>query len=275
MISPLLTLALASTASAACTRATLQEVTAAYIKAQISGTGLSSLPLATTYSYIENDERVNVTSSVLSKPIPIDFQQSFYDTTACATFTELNAASASHPYVIHTQLRLTDNKITAIDSVVSDDGDWVFDAKSHLSWARSEKWDPIPSAKQDTRAVIQAAGDTYLNQWGNPKLPVPLATPCARLEGGHYTGEGNLTANTCLMGAFPYPLTIANRRYVVDVDAGVVSILNDFPFLEASKPNGTTPSSNLFYVQGGLIRYIHEVTVCATRMCGREFPPPS
>ncbi|KAK4451070.1 hypothetical protein QBC34DRAFT_296294 [Podospora aff. communis PSN243] len=264
-----LSLALASTASAACTRSFLQEIAAAYIKSQIAGTP-SSLPLGSPLNYIENDIPLNITSGVLSKGFPIDFHRSVYDTVTCSTYTELNAASAPHPYVIHTIIRTTNDKITTIDSVVSDDGDWIFDAKGHLSWALQEKWDPIPLEKQDKREVIQAAGDTYLDQWGNSTLPVPLGTPCARLEGGMYTGNRNATANTCRMPAFPQPLKVGNRRYVIDVEMGTVGILNDFPWLEASKgANGTTPSSNMFYVVEGMVRYIHEVTVCATRMCGR------
>ena len=156
-----------------------------------------------------------------------------------------------------------------MDSVVSDDGDWIFDAKGHLNWTTQEKWDPIPEAKRDTRSVIRAAGDAYLDQWANSTLSVPLGTPCARLEGGMYTGSRDPNANTCRMPAFPQPLKAGKRRYVVDVELGTVGILNEFPWLEASRVNGSMPSSNMFRVEGGLIRYIHEVTVCITRMCGR------
>ena len=147
---------------------------------------------------------------------------------------------------------------------------WIFNANLFLNWSKGESWDPIPAEKQNSRAVIKAAGDAYLDNWGNVSLPVPHGTPCARLEGGLYTGSKNLTANTCDMGAFPTPLTVGNRRYVIDEEFGAVSILNDFPFLEASFPvDKVTPSSNLFRVQGGFIRYIHEVTVCATKNCSR------
>ncbi|KAI0868660.1 hypothetical protein GGS24DRAFT_481620 [Hypoxylon argillaceum] len=161
------------------------------------------------------------------------------------------------------------SKITKIESVVTDNGDWAFNATGHLYWTRQEKWEPIPENQRDTRAVIQAAGDAYLNQWGNSTLPVPLGTPCARLEGGAYTGQSNPTANTCRMGAFPQPLKVADRRYIIDEELGAVDIFNGFPWLEASKPNGAVPSTNFIRVEKGLIRYIHEVTVCETPRCGR------
>ncbi|KAK3197758.1 hypothetical protein GRF29_216g1204451 [Pseudopithomyces chartarum] len=59
-----------------------------------------------------------------------------------------------------------------------------------------------------------------------------------------------------------------NRRYVIDEDLGAVAILNDFPFLDKTKPNGTS-STNILRVEGGQIRYIHEITVCSTANCGR------
>ncbi|GAP88001.1 hypothetical protein SAMD00023353_3200420 [Rosellinia necatrix] len=272
MIYPILLVCagLASQVSAACSRATLQEVAAAYVEAQAAGK-LTLLSLATNISYSENDSPVDITKGVLSQPITIDFNRSIYDTTQCATFTELTAATSKHPYVIHTRMLLNEDgsKVTKIESVVTDSGDWAFNANGHLTWTRQEKWEPIPENQRDTRQTIQAAGDAYLDQWGNSTLPVPLGTPCARLEGGSYTGQSNPSANTCRMGAFPQPLKVGNRRYIIDEELGAVDIFNGFPWLEATKPNGAVPSTNFIRVERGLIRYIHEVTVCETRNCGR------
>ncbi|KAI0906968.1 hypothetical protein F4823DRAFT_45680 [Ustulina deusta] len=261
---------LAAQVAAACGRATLQEVAAAYIQAQASGE-LTLLGLAANTSYAENDNLVDIKKGVLSQPITIDFNRSIYDTAQCATFTELTAATSKHPYVIHTRILLTGDgsKITKIESVVTDNGDWAFNATGHLYWTRQEKWEPIPESQRDTRATIQAAADAYLNQWGNSTLPVPLGTPCARLEGGAYTGQSNPSANTCRMGAFPQPLKVANRRYIIDEELGAIDVFNGFPWLEATKPDGAVPSTNFIRVERGLIRYIHEVTVCETPQCGR------
>ena len=256
--------------TAACDRATLQNVAAAYVQAQANGK-LALLSLAGNTSYAENDSPMDITKGVLSQPITIDFNRSIYDTTQCATFTELTAATSQHPYVIATRMLLdeTGSKVTKIESVVTDSGDWAFNATGHLYWTRQEKWETIPEGQRDTRAVIQAAADAYLDQWGNSTLPVPLGTPCARLEGGAYTGGSNPSANTCRMGAFPQPLKVGNRRYVIDEELGAVDVFNGFPWLDATKPNGATPSTNFIRVERGLIRYIHELTVCATRNCGR------
>ncbi|KAK3689172.1 hypothetical protein B0T22DRAFT_528259 [Podospora appendiculata] len=265
---------LASHDSAACTRSSLTDATAAYIAWQTSGGTLSSsstLTLSANLTITENDVVLPVAKSTLAQPIAIDFSRSFYDPVSCASFTELVSTAKTHPYVIHTHLFFDPDslKLASVDSVVTDDGDWVFDAAGYLKWTKQEKWDTIPEARRNTRAVIKAAGDAYLDQWGNTSVSVPFATPCARLEGGAYTGERSPTTNSCKMGAFPQPLKVANRRYVIDEEVGAVSIFNGFPWLEKSKPDGATPSSNQIRVEGGLIRYIHEITVCETKRCGR------
>ena len=260
-------MSLASGAAAACSRALLQEATAAYIEAQTAGEPTLGL-LASNVSYSENDVPVDITKGVLAQPVTIDFNRSLYDTTECATFTELSAATNDHPYVIHTRMLLTDEKITTIQSVIADEGDWIFNATGHLHWTQQEVWDPIPEAERDSREVIKAAGDAYLDSWGDGTVKVPYGTPCARLEGGMYTGERTPAANTCTMPQFPEPLVIGNRRYIIDEELGGLDIFNDFPFIDAGKPDGT-PSSNFIRVEGGMLRYIHENTVCTTLNCSR------
>ncbi|KAF2635946.1 hypothetical protein P280DRAFT_534547 [Massarina eburnea CBS 473.64] len=262
-----LTVGLASGASAACTRAQLEDAATAYVKAQAAGKP-DALLLGPNVSYVENDVQIDIAKGVLSQAVTIDFNRSIFDTTQCIAFTEITAATNKHPYVIDTRLLFSDDKITAIQSVIADAGDWIFDATSHLKWAKQEKWDSIPSDKRDTRAVIKAAGDAYLDSWGDGKVAVPYGTPCARLEGGAYTGDKSPSTNTCKMPEFPKPFSAGNRRYVIDEELGAVDIFNDFPFIDKTKPNGTS-SMNFIRVETGKIRYIHETTVCSTKNCGR------
>lgn len=280
-LAALLGLSLASQALAACSRATLQEAAASYVRAQAAGKP-ELLNLASDASYAENDTPMAIAEGVLSQALTIDFDRSIHDKAACATFTELTAATSPHPYVIHTRMLVapadgngnsssSTGTITAIESVVTDQGDWIFNATGHLHWTRQEDWGVIEpaDARRDTREAIRAAADAYLDQWADPSLPVPLGTPCARLEGGIYTGQRDPAANTCRMPAFPVPIRAGNRRYVIDEELGAVDVFNGFPWLEASDPEAAMPSSNLVRVEGGLIRYIHEITVCKTPMCGR------
>ena len=91
-----------TTASAECTRDTLQKLADTYVSAQRAGEP-TMLPLAANASYAENDTPTDITQGVLAEALTVDFTRSLHDTTQCATFTELVAATHPHPYVIHTR----------------------------------------------------------------------------------------------------------------------------------------------------------------------------
>ncbi len=265
--------ACATTAQAECSRPVLEKLTDTYVKAQTEGEP-ALLPLVKGASYAENDKVMDIGKGVLAGALKLDFTRSFHDTTQCATFTELVAASDPHPYVILTRIEATgDGKVSKMESIVTDKGDWMFGASDYLAVTRNQKWGEIPSDKRDTRAVMQAAADAYLDNWGNPTLPVPEGTPCARLEGRIDTGTRNPEGNTCTMGAFPQKLKVTNRRYVIDENYGAVIVFHNFPWLDAGLPvDPGTQSGQMFRVEGGKIRYIHELTVCSTPECGRMRP---
>jgi hypothetical protein len=264
----------ATHASAQCSRDTLTALADKYVSAQKAGNA-AMVPLAAGASYAENDQVMNIADGMLSGALKVDFTRSFHDTTQCATFTEVIAATDPHPYVIHTRMEATaDGKVSKMESVVTDAGDWVFGAPEHLAVTQTEKWDVIPTDKRDTREVLQAAADAYLNNWGNPDLPVPHGTPCSRLEGRMSTAARDPAGQTCTMGAFPEKLNVSNRRYVIDETLGAVSIFHNFPWLDAGIPKDPgTPASQSFRVEGGMNRNIHEVTVCTSPCCGRGRPP--
>ena len=267
--------AFSESAQADCSRKTLQALTDAYVKAQTTGDA-SKLRFAKGATYAENDKTLDVKQGVLAGPLKIDFTRSFHDTTQCRTFTEVVAATDPHPYVIHTRIEATKNgkQVQKMESVVTDAGDWVFGAAEHLAVTKTEKWDEIPKDKRDTREAIQAAADAYLNNWGDPALPVPHGTPCSRLEGRISTAAKDPAGQQCTMGAFPQKLNVTNRRYVIDETLGAVDIFHSFPWLDAGIPKDPgTPASQSFRVEGGKNRYIHEVTVCTSPGCGRGRPP--
>jgi hypothetical protein len=263
-------MAFAANAQAECSREVLQKLADTYVQAQSTGKP-AMLPLARGASYAENDRAMDIGKGVLAGALKVDFTRSLHDTAQCATFTELVAATDPHPYVIHTRIEAAgDGHVSKMESVVTDAGDWVFGAAEHLAVTRSEKWDEIPKDKRDTRAVIQAAADAYLDNWGDPDLPVPHGTPCARLEGRVNTGAKDPEGNTCDMGAFPQKLKVGHRRYVIDETLGAVAVFHNFPWLDAGLPTDPgTPASPMFRVENGKNRYIHEVTVCTTPSCGR------
>ena len=162
--------------------------------------------------------------------------------------------------MIGTRIETDGKNINKIESLVTDQGDWAFNATGFAYWNSLEKWDPIPEAERDSREVIKAAGDAYFDRFGNANASVPWGTPCARLEGGAYTGRGNLSANTCNLG-LPSTIKVVNRRYVIDEEMGAVDIYVGFPGLDRASPD-PTPDSHLFRVEKGKLRYIHTLSTC-------------
>ncbi|KAI1390508.1 uncharacterized protein F4822DRAFT_152850 [Hypoxylon trugodes] len=241
---------LAVQAAAQCTRESLIAATDSLLAAQTEGKPDGISPLAESVTYLEAFKTADIKTGILSHPLKIDFNRSLHDTVQCATYTEIVVTDKTHPYVIGTQLRFADGKIANISSLVTDQGDWLFNATGTYYWASREKWDPIPEDQRDSREVIQAAADAYADLFNDKTVQVPWGTPCARLEGGSYTGTGSAT-DSCNVGV-PSGVKLSNRRYVIDETLGAVDVFIDF---------ATVPDSHEFRVEKGKLRYVHTITV--------------
>lgn len=227
--------------TATCTREQLQAAADSYIAAQIAGSSTGMTALDASVVYVENDKSVTTKTGILGTALKIDHNRTSLDTTQCATFTELIVASSSAPHIIGMQMRLTDGKITKMNSIVTKTGDWLFNATGTLNYASKEDWGIIPEAKRDTRASIQAAADAYCDVFNNKTVTVPWGTPCARLEGGQYISP-------CSTG-IPSGVAIINRKYIIDEWTGAVDVMNDFA--------SNLPDSHEFRIEGGKIRFCH------------------
>ena len=259
-------LLLATTASAHCDRAFLRNATAKYVSAQTGGLASSGISLASNFTYVENAMIMNIKNSTLSQAIHIDFTRSAHDVEQCATFTEIIAATNPHPYVIHTRMVFEDHKATLIESVVTDSGDWLFNATGTLELNAPENWDTIPTEKRDSRSVIKAAGDAYFDRFGNVSVTVPWGAPCYRLEGG-LPAKGEMKGDECEM-VWPSTIYVPYRRYVIDEELGVVDMFVGFPGLDRTQGQDPMPDSHAFRVEGGKIKYLHTVSACVVAGCG-------
>ena len=241
-----------------CSRASLQSAVDSYVGAQTKGDP-SGLKLASASKYAENHKDADIKTGILATPLKIDFKHSLLDTETCETFTEIISNNAEHPYVLGVHLTLSGDKIAAIDSVVTDKDDWMFNAESTLKHMSAETWGVIPRAERSDRNALLAAANAYFDVFFDKSVQVPWGTPCNRIEGGMYIGKG-LPTDSCNVGV-PSNLKITGRRFVVDEDIGAVVGLVTF--------GRNLPDSHLFRLEGGKIRYIHALTVCPdTPNCG-------
>lgn len=90
---------------------------------------------------------------------------------------------------------------------------------------------------------------------------MPWGTPCARLEGGAYTGKG-AASDSCNVGV-PSGVKLVNRQYVVDEEYGTVDVMMDFGGTVGGA--GGLPDSHEFRVEAGKLRYVHTLSSCAER----------
>ncbi|KAK6210794.1 hypothetical protein LQW54_005842 [Pestalotiopsis sp. IQ-011] len=248
-----------ATAAAACTRSLLQNATAEYVASQRAG-HISISSLGSRVNYTENDVPVDIAAGVLSQPLRIDFSRS--------------AGAPTTRRFIGTRMAFGGNgTISAVESVVTDAGDWLFNATGYLYWNARERWDPIPAARRDTYAAVKAAGDAYFDRFASANVSVPFGPACARLEGGLYTDSRGSGDETCNL-ALPSTVKVTNRRYVVDEEMGTVDIFVGFPGLDRSMGQRPVPDSQFFRVEGGKIRHIHTVSACFNAGCGENGSVP-
>ncbi|PSN74363.1 hypothetical protein BS50DRAFT_567202 [Corynespora cassiicola Philippines] len=271
MLGQLIIATFVASASADCTRSFLKAATSDYIAAQASGdpAGVTSF-VRPNLTYTENTIPLNITTGTLSQPIKIDYNFSAHDTVRCATVTELIAATNPHPYVIHTRMVFGqgDGKAELIESIVTDEGDWLFNATGTLQLVTAESWPVIPKENQDTREVVQSVGDAYFNRFGNTSVVVPWGPPCIRVEGG-LAARGILHNDTQFCEqVWPSTIIVPYRRYVVDEGYGVVDMFVGFPGLDRTQGQDPMPDSHLFRIEGGKIRYSHTASSCVIAGCG-------
>jgi hypothetical protein len=240
--------------AADCTREFLKTSADSLVTAQAAGDPSLLKPVAATLDYRENFSPAAFKTGILATPIKIDHSRHSLDTTQCATYTELVSATGSKPYVLGVQMYFTDGAISKIDTLVTTTGDWLFNATGTLYWASREDWGTIPEAERDSRAVIQAAADAYCDIFSNKSVVVPWGRPCARLEGGIYTGTGGPN-DKCDVG-IPSGVALVDRRYVIDETVGAVSVFLSFSGI---------PDSHEFRVEKGKLRFVHTITVMTAR----------
>ena len=251
-----------------CTRESLQVATDKYVDALEKGTP-SLMPLASRAKYIENRKEMPLSQGIWQTALNIDFHRSFFDVEKCETFTEIIHTSSSHSSVLGTRLKITGNKISEIESLVTDKDDWLFNAANALKYSSQEKWDILPVAQRSNRQTLIKAANAYFDVFSNPKAlsDVPWGIPCARLEGGTYTNPKGDPKASCTGGPpLEGSVKIVNRRFLIDVDMGTVVGLVDFG------EQNSLPDSHIFRLENGKIRYVHTLTVCTTPYCG--FPKP-
>jgi len=238
-----------------CTRAELVKATDAYVAAQKNGS-LAGLPLDEKAHFLENMATVEKDKGLWNTSLPIAHAQSFHDETRCKTFTEVIVTQGDHHYVIGTRLYMHNGKVIRLDSLVTDKGDWLFNANAYLKYTAREDWKPLPAAQRTSAAEMIRGANAYLDAFSDKFTDIPWGTPCARLEGGAYTDREGKPDASCNIGIPPGVLYIVNRDYLIDAEKGVINVYCRF----GNSATGA-PDSHVFRYIDGKIRLVHTISV--------------
>jgi hypothetical protein len=252
-----------------CTRAQLLQSAEGYIQAQRTADP-STIPFGGEWiTFNENFELSSMGGGMLGKALKIDYYRTLVvDEPSCATFTEVVVTDPAHPYVLGVLLQGRGaGKVSTVDMLVTDKGDWLFNAANTAKYAKAEDWGVIPADQRDSANTIMAAANAYLDSFDNKSVVVPWGKPCARLEGGLYTAKGApgvvSAEDTCNVGV-PSGVKLINRRHYVDEVRGTDTVLLNFG--EKQRPDAHT-----FRIEKGKIRYVHTITVCKEDACGFKY----
>jgi len=187
------------------------------------------MTLADNAKYIESDSDTKQTYSggkmtygktvafgegLWKTPIKPDFHRNLIDVQECATFTEILVSTSSPQYALGARLKMTDNKISEVNLLITKTGDWGFDAKSYVSNSSKEDWS---STSNIPREELRAAAYAYFAYFGDKTVEVPWGTPCKRVEGGMATAD-----QSCNVGVPDVKIDPAGITYLADVDYGMV-----------------------------------------------------
>jgi hypothetical protein len=248
-------------AAQGCSREMLTENADSWIRAIEAGS-MFEMELGEWVDYSENFQRGSL-GGFLSEPREVDWHMALLDEQSCSVYVEAVVLDEERPMVLATQIGNGFFGVGPFNNIVTDEGDWLFDADATYDYARREDWGDLPEGERPTREELRAAADAYLDLFNDPSVEVPWGQPCARLEGGIYTGRGEPT-DTCNVGV-PEGVELVEREYVVDPVRGAVNV-----FLKFGEQR--RPDSHTFRLQDGKLRYIHTVTNCGDEVnCG--FPP--
>jgi len=244
-------------AQTVCTRSMLQAAADSYIAAQRAG-DLSKMSLDPKVKFIENMSDTAKEKGLWNTALPIALSHSIYDVGRCKTFSEV-IVTEGKPYVIGTRLTVKDGKITEIDSLVTKEGDWLFNPNDYLKYSSADDWSVLPVDDRVGRQQLIDAGNQYFDfVFMDKGIRPPWGTPCARLEGGAYTNKSGEYKDTCQIPAPLGNMYIINRSYVVDEEMGAINVFCRF--------GGATgmPDSHLFRLVNGRYRWIHTLSVNLT-----------
>ena len=292
----------AQTSKSACSREALKGFVDKYFAA-LQAHDPSKLPLASNVKYTENGVELSVGKGLWQTAGKTLLRRDLIDTHKCGTHTmavieerfdskivgkpmtpampgmkpkPLPAEGTPRPILFGVRLRVQDEKVSEIETIIARENEFAFNAEGVLA-TKDQDWESIlPPEQRSSRLAMMAAADDYFDMFAaEPKAHTPFADICDRWEngtqttrGGMFTLEGEngkkveMRAHDCS----PKGLVITNhgpRRFLVDVETGTVVAYVHFA--------GGLPDFHMFKLKNGKVELVHAVIGSGSKSMG--WPP--
>ncbi|MCL2183242.1 MAG: hypothetical protein FWB85_07210 [Chitinispirillia bacterium] len=260
-----------------CTREILNAAVDSYVEAFTAG-DYTLMPLAQNARYIENDNTVPkgedriipFGDGLWQGPLPADYRHTnLLDVEQCAAYTEVVVATNDPQYILGVKIVVNTGeevsvkeapriipgmkkaaeagfKISEVNLVLTQKGDWGFNADNWIKFASAEDWAPLPADNRLSRPELLRAAELFLEYFSDRSVEPLWGNPCARLEGGAYTGD----REDCSIGAPNLPMKVTVFWHLIDEVNGMVVLYNYF--------GGS--DTHTYYIPPTGYRYIHTMT---------------
>jgi hypothetical protein len=283
-----------------CTREALKDITEKYFAA-LEAHDPSGLPRASNVKFTENGVERAVGKGFWKTAGMTLLKRTLIDTVKCGTHTNavmeerfssktvrspivypgikpqpLPAEGTTRPILFGVRLRVENQKISEIETIIAREGEYIFNANGVLA-TKNQDWDSIlpPDQRSSRLAMIAAANDYFDMFAAEPRVNTPFATACDRWENGTHTtagglltlaGEDGKTTEMLAQNCTPKGLVISNhgsRRFLVDEEEGLVVAFVHFA--------GSLPDCHVFRMRNGKVELINALVGAGSKSMG--WPP--
>jgi hypothetical protein len=213
----------AGTGNAAdCTRQLLETTVDAYFKA-LAAHMPASLPLAENVKFTENGKVSKLGDDGLWKTAgALKYAHSALDTELCMTASEAVVPDGATDVPIAVRLRVQNQKLTEIETIVARSGDYPAVVASPATLAASDevvKWEqPVPLDQRAMRQELTGWMKKYFERF--PAGVCSTSSDCKRME----NGGGSFMCSTgasCAMGTGSGQPVLNPRLILADVETGI------------------------------------------------------
>jgi hypothetical protein len=256
--------------AADCNRECLQGFVDSYLDA-LAKHDPSKLPVADSAKFTENGKALKLGEGFWKTAGASTYRLYALDPSHGDAAAQAVVAEGGEPTTFLVRLKVADQKITEVETIVCRKGQAGFFAPQKMTKAPAVYSEPVPESERSTREQLAAAAKAYFTaiqtEGSKDYKPAPIAAGMNRFENGEQTtnvpvmGRPAMTAAEQLDKGIFKGLMIDHRRFpVVDRENGVVLGM----MLMHAKENGQMAGiliAEMFKIAGGKIHQVQAVMV--------------